>query len=350
MTVRLAEALGIDTILSTAHRFGLYENAPHMLSIVLGSQEVTPLQITNAYAMIANGGLKVAPSLIERIDDGQGKTLFRFDRRPCKDCVVSDIEKLGSNDIPMLNEPRERVLDPRVAYQMTSILQGVVQRGTAVAAKKLGVPVAGKTGTTNESRDTWFVGFSSDLVVGVFVGYDQPKTLGRRETGGRVALPAFISFMEKALKKYPAKEFPVPEGIQFEAINAHTGDQALPWLQAGGSPSGPTIQEAFITGGSIYIPGETAEPTEEAHYQTSGTETPLTPETIKTAPPRNVSDQAFTYPSQVTAEPNAPTSNSAVNMMPVPPAQMPAQQKRDIGEAPPVGESTPAGTGTGGLY
>lgn len=355
MTVRLAEAIGIDTILSTAHRFGLYKNAPRHLSIVLGSQEVTPLQMTNAYAMIANGGLKVEPSLVERVDDGQGKTMFRFDRRPCKMCVVNDIELLTPEETPLLNEPRERVLDPRVAYQMTSILQGVVQRGTAVAAKKLGVPLAGKTGTTNDSRDTWFVGFSSDLVVGVFIGYDQPKMMGKKETGGRVALPAFISFMEKALKKYPGKAFSVPQGIQFASVNAQTGDQALPWLQGGGAPM---IQEAFITGGSIYIPGESAEPMDETRYQnqqavTQPVEEPVTPaaaETINSGIPRMVSEEAFTYPSQNPASAVPAMANPGVRMMAVPPEQIPAQQKRDLGTAGTAVESTPAGTGTGGLY
>ncbi|MFO1243138.1 MAG: penicillin-binding protein 1A [Rickettsiales bacterium] len=347
MTVRLAQAIGIDTILSTAHRFGLYENAPHHLSIVLGSQEVTPLQMTTAYAMIANGGLRVQPSLVERIDDGQGKTIYRFDQRPCSNCVMDDIER-AQGAYPVVSEPRERVLDPRVDYQMISILQGVVQRGTAVAAKKLGVPLAGKTGTTNESRDTWFMGFSSDLVVGVFIGFDQPKSMGRKETGGRVALPAFISFMEKALKKYPAHEFAVPEGIQFATINAHTGDQSLPWLQVGG----PTIQEAFVTGGSIYIPGETPEITDEATYQEAPSETETgavtQPQQMPVSAYPNVSEDTFMHPSQV--QQSAPPRETAVPMVPMNSDQMPAQQKRDLGPAPAAGTATPAGTGTGGIY
>lgn len=352
MTVRLAQALGIETILSTAHRFDLYEKAPHHLSIVLGSQEVTPLQMTTAYAMIANGGLRVRPSLIERIDDGQGKTVYRFDRRPCKNCLVKDIESTEANIPPQISAPRERVLDPRVAYQMTSILEGVVQRGTATAAKRLGVPLAGKTGTTNDSRDTWFVGFSSNLVVGVFIGFDQPKNMGRKETGGRVALPAFVNFMQDATKKYPAKPFAVPEGIQFATVNAHTGDQSLPWLQVGG----PSIQEAFITGGSIYIPGESPEPTEEAVYQTDAQ-----PQTAGEAveaqsipqpqPPQQaypyVSQDSFMRPGQM---PQPQTDESAVRMTPASPDSFPAQQKRDLGEAPQQGEITPAGTGTGGIY
>lgn len=352
MTVRLAQALGIETILSTAHRFGLYENAPHHLSIVLGSQEVTPLQMTAAYAMIANGGLRVRPTLVERVDNGQGKTIYRFDRRPCSNCMVKDIESPEGAMLPQVTEPRERVLDPRVAYQMTSILQGVVQRGTAVAAKKLGVPLAGKTGTTNDSRDTWFVGFSNDLVVGVFIGFDQPKNMGGKETGGRVALPAFISFMQDALKKYPAKEFPVPEGIQFAAVNAHTGDQSLPWLQVGG----PTINEAFITGGSIYIPGETPEPTEEVIYHSAtdpaadAVETQAIPQPSmpgQTPAYPNVSQDAFMRP---TATPQVLQDESSVPMVPAAPDAVPAQQKRDLGAAPPPGEATPAGTGTGGIY
>lgn len=251
MTVRIAQALGIHRIALIAKRFGIYEGElPENYSMVLGSVETTLAKIASAYAVIANGGMKVSPVLIERIDDQQGKTLYRFDDRPCNGCAAAAGQAVSNYAPPMLEDKRERIVDPRVAYQMISILRGVVQRGTAASAARLGKPLAGKTGTTNDSRDTWFIGFSPELVVGVYVGFDQPKNMGGKETGGRVALPAFIQVMETALKDKAAKGFYVPSGVQEVLVDRYTGMPAMAGMPAGGS----MISETFIFGGPIFIP------------------------------------------------------------------------------------------------
>ena len=233
---------------------------PRNFSIVLGAAETTLLKLTNAYGMIDNGGKKIAPSLIERIDDRHGHTIYRRDNRVCKDCVVASADNIPKDALPPEPEDtREQVLDPRIAYQMVSMLQGVTIRGTAARAHlELKNIVAGKTGTTNDSNDTWFIGFSPDLVAGVFVGYDKPRTLGKKETGASVALPAFIAFMKDALKDTPNTPFRIPRGISLMPVDLHTG---IPTSQA--APGGTVIDEAFITGGSIFIPGVTPLPKDD---------------------------------------------------------------------------------------
>ena len=201
MTVRLAQTLGINKIIEVTKRFSINEDPPKNYSMVLGAAETTLLKLTNAYAMLVNGGKQVYPSLIERVQDRTGKTIYRHDLRDCISCLVSGEIDIFESIEPEIIDTREMVTDPRTAYQMVSILEGVVQRGTAVKAKALGKTLAGKTGTTNESKDVWFVGFSPDLVVGTYIGYDQPKNLGEKETGGTAALPIFISFMQEALKR-----------------------------------------------------------------------------------------------------------------------------------------------------
>ena len=224
MTVRLAEMLGLSKIIEVGERFGIYDKLPAQFSIVLGAQETTLIRLSNAYSMLVNGGKKVSPWLIERIDDRNGKTIFRRDNRPCEGCDVTDISKATpALPPPVLPDNRQQIVDNRVAYQIVSILQGVVEHGTGYAAHALGKILGGKTGTTNDSKDTWFVGFSPDLVAGIYVGYDQPQTLGRSETGASVALPGFIKFMEKALKDKPSTPFRVPPGIQFIKIDEKTG-------------------------------------------------------------------------------------------------------------------------------
>lgn len=251
MTVRLALMLGIQRVAEVGERFGIYSKLPLNFSTVLGAHETTLLKLVTAYSSFANGGLKVTPSFIERIDDRKGKAVYRRDQRLCRGCVAGSAEFRNAAP-PSLAPDETRILDPRVAYQMVSMLQGVVQRGTAAAAGKLGIPLAGKTGTTNDSRDAWFIGFSSDLVVGVYIGFDTPRNMGQKETGGRVALPAFMDVMKVAKDFYPAQEFEVPPGIQFEQVDRATGQPLLPWQEA----SGPSIKEAFITGGAVFIPGE----------------------------------------------------------------------------------------------
>lgn len=250
VTVRIASMIGIKRIKRVAKRFGLYEDdVAENFSMVLGAKETSLLKIVNAYSMIANGGRRVAPWFIERIDDRNGTTLFRRDTRACEACEVP-ADMGTSATAPTLTDERERVIDPRVAYQITSILKGAVDRGTGTAAKVLNRPVAGKTGTTNESRDTWFIGYTPDLVVGTFVGFDAPKSLGEKETGGRVAIQGFIKFMQQAGDSMPVKEFRAPPGIREVAINRHNGQP----LYDGEASGASVLREAFLTGGAIFKP------------------------------------------------------------------------------------------------
>jgi penicillin-binding protein 1A len=240
MTVYLASRMGIKRIREMGRRMGIYKDLPAEYSAVLGSHETTLLKMVNAYAMIANGGKRVEASPIERIDDRYGKIIYRRDPRECGQCQQNTIPK--DTEIkrtpPPIMDNREKVIDPATDYQMISILQGVVERGTAIRAKSLGLPIAGKTGTTNDSRDTWFVGFSPDLVVGLYVGYDQPKSLGEKETGSSVALPGFIKFMELAAKGKPSRDFTIPKGIQLTKVDRWSG---RPTSGSGGN----VILEAF---------------------------------------------------------------------------------------------------------
>lgn len=239
MTVRLADHLGMDTVVDYAKRFGIADEMKPYLSYALGAGETTLLKLTNAYAMMVNGGKKLTPTLIDRIQDRHGKTTFSYDQRPCPNC--GDLIRWDGQGTPEIPDTREQIADARTTYQMVSILEGVVQRGTAAKLAELGRPLAGKTGTTNKSKDTWFIGFSPDLVVGVFVGFDDPISMGKRETGGSAAAPIFGDFMKEALKDTPPTPFRVPPGIKNVRINADTGRQA----QAGDKH---VIWEAFVTG------------------------------------------------------------------------------------------------------
>lgn len=274
MTVRLAQMLGIKRIVKVAERLGIYKNPPANYSMVLGSAETTLLTLANAYGMIANGGMKITPQLVERIDDRNGTTIFRRDSRACETCSALPGVKFSHTAPPELTDIRERVIDERVAYQMVSMLQGVVQRGTAAAANKLGRPLAGKTGTTNDSRDAWFMGFSPDMVIGVYIGYDKPKGLGTKETGGRVALPAFMEVIAEALKDEPPKPFSVPPGIQLVQIDRSTGMPPIPGMEVPGN----ITTESFIFGGPIFIPeGEEEAVAGEGGQPEDGTVVPIDP-------------------------------------------------------------------------
>jgi penicillin-binding protein 1A len=247
MTVRLADHLGLDMISEYAARYGVIDNMPPMHSFALGAGETTLLKLTAAYAVFVNGGKKITPTFIDRIQDRRGKTIFRHDERPCQGC--NPLIKWQHQPVPEVPDTREQIADPRTAYQMVSILEGVVQRGTGVKIKDLGRPLAGKTGTTNESKDTWFIGFSPDLVVGVFAGFDEPRSIGKRETGASVAVPIFKDFMAKALEDTPPTPFRVPPGIRNVRINADTGARSQPGDEH-------VIWEAFVTG---------TEPNEDMH-------------------------------------------------------------------------------------
>ncbi len=223
MTIRLAQAVGMDKVTATIEGFGVAEKLPQQFAIALGAWETTLMKMTGAYATIADGGRKITPYTIERIHDRRGKIIFKADGRNCDICKGV---KWMNQRPPQLIEVRDQVVDPVANYQLISMLQGVIDRGTAARVKTLGVPIAGKTGTTNDFKDAWFMAFSSDLVVGVYAGFDQPKSLGNKETGAAVSAPIFIDFMQQALKKYPAKPFPVPEGVRLIPVDLHTGEPA----------------------------------------------------------------------------------------------------------------------------
>jgi penicillin-binding protein 1A len=238
MTVRLAQSVGMSRIIEMASRFGLDRGLGHNLASALGSNEVGLLQLTTAYAMLVNGGKRIEPALIERIQDRHGRTISRRDPRPCPGC--QDVAWEGQ-PAPLLPDEREQVVSPARAYQMVNLLTGVVERGTGQRARSIDKPLAGKTGTTDDSRDAWFIGFTPDLVVGVFVGFDQPKSLGQDEQGASVALPVFIQFMEAALKDQPATPFRVPPGVRLVRVDAETG--LLP-----GDSTRVAILEAYLPG------------------------------------------------------------------------------------------------------
>ena len=223
MTVRLAQTIGMEAISEYAQRFGIVDFLPKKLAMALGSGETTLLRITTAYAMLVNGGKRITPTLIDRIQDRHGETIFRHDRRNCVSCRATIWTR---QETPAIADTRKPVTKPGSAYQVVSMLKGVVERGTGRRIRAVGKPLAGKTGTTNADKDTWFIGFSPDLAVGVFVGFDTPKTLGRRETGSSVAAPLFRDFMAAALEKKKAIPFRIPPGIRLVRVNAATGELA----------------------------------------------------------------------------------------------------------------------------
>ena len=239
MTVRLAQTVGIEKVIKYAEDLGVMDKTPSQLSISIGAGETTLLRLVTAYSIIVNGGKKITPTLVDRIQDRHGKTIFRHDRRLCDSC--QNIVWSENKKPPELPDPRAKILDSATAYQMVSMLQGVIERGTGVRVKAVGKPLAGKTGTTNDSMDTWFIGFSPDLAVGVYVGFDNPKPMGYGETGSSVSAPIFRDFMKAALEGSSAIPFRVPPGIRLVRVNAATGVVA----QRGDTNS---ILEAFKPG------------------------------------------------------------------------------------------------------
>jgi penicillin-binding protein 1A len=223
MTVRLAQAVGMDKVVATAIKFGIVDKMIPTLAMALGSGETTVLRLVTAYAEIVNGGKKIEPTLIDRVQDRRGATIFRHDERPCEQCRA---DAWSSQAPPALPDKREQLVDAPSAYQVVSMLEGVVQRGTGTAVRAVGKPLAGKTGTTNDSNDTWFVGFSPDLAVGVYLGFDTPKSLGPKEYGGLAAAPVFRDFMIAALANKPGAPFRVPPGIRLVRVNLDTGQRA----------------------------------------------------------------------------------------------------------------------------
>ena len=226
MTARLAMNIGMEQVQDYARRFGLNDNLPPLLSMSLGAGETTLLRLTAAYGMLVNGGKKITPSLIDRIQDRNGTTLFRHDGRDCADCQA--IEGWADQDIPELADIRPQLTEPASAFQMVSMLEGVIQRGTGRRIAKLNLAVAGKTGTTNDNTNGWFIGFTPDLAVGVFVGYDTPRQLGKSETGSTVAVPIFGDFMARAQAGKPVIPFRRPNGMTIIPVHADTGERVLP--------------------------------------------------------------------------------------------------------------------------
>ena len=294
MTIRLAEAIGIKSVVEYAKNFGISDKMQPHLANALGSTETTLLKLTNAYAMIDNGGKKISPVFIDRVQDRYGQTIATSDHRTCAGC--GPLVRWESQATPDIPDDREQIADPRTCYQMVSILEGVVQRGTGKALNVLDIPLAGKTGTTNDSKDTWFIGFTPDLAIGVFVGFDEPKTLGAHETGATVAVPIFKEFVETALKDVPPTPFRVPPGVRMVQVNARTGRPT--------SPADPNaIWEAYIAG---------TEPNTDADYG----------------------------PAKTASTPSSTTSQTVHVDEPLPKAEM----------LEPNPESTPQTTGTGGIY
>ena len=225
VTARVGATIGLDAVADYLQRFGILDNMPREYSYVIGAGETTPLRLVTAYAMLDNGGKRIAPTFIDRVQDRDGVTIYRADDRACDGCTDVD---WSDQPPPELPDNRQQIVDPASAFQIVSMMEGVIQRGTGRSIAVIGKPLAGKTGTTNDSDDTWFVGFSPDLVAGVFIGFDQPHTLGARETGAAVAAPAFREFMQDALADKPAIPFRIPPGIEMVRVDLTTGQLARP--------------------------------------------------------------------------------------------------------------------------
>ena len=223
MTVRIAQNLGISKIVKFSEKLGIYDNPEELLSISLGSAETTLLKLTSAYSAFVNGGKLVKPIIIDRVQDSEGNTIENNEKRSCINC---DQISYTSAEYPKISDDYEQVFSSQTAYQITSLLEGVVKRGTGKKLKKLKLNLAGKTGTTNENTDTWFIGFTSNLVIGVYVGMDNPQPLGKYETGSKVALPIFEDFIKKSIKKSDARPFKVADGIIMMVVDSKTGQKA----------------------------------------------------------------------------------------------------------------------------
>ncbi|KAF0115281.1 MAG: penicillin-binding protein 1A [Rhodospirillaceae bacterium] len=274
MTVRLAQAVGMPVVATYAKRFGIVDRLPPGLAMALGAAETTVLRLTGAYAMLVNGGKQIRPTLIDRIQDRTGRTIYRHDDRPCEGCREKTWRE---QTMPIIPDARAQVTDPLSAYQMVSMLQGVVQHGTGRRVAEVGKPLAGKTGTSNDSMDTWFVGFSPDLAVGVFVGFDEPRSLGSKETGGSVAAPIFRDFMREILADRPTADFRMPSGVRLVRVHHGNGvpttggerDVILEAFKPGTVPE----NRGTVLGGEDESPEEEVEPDGEGGGNT-GTSLP----------------------------------------------------------------------------
>ncbi len=222
MTVRVAQKVGLNEIFNITKGFGVYDDIPELLSVSLGAAETTLIKLSNAYCTFVNGGKKVVPIFIDRIQDRRGKTIFNADKRKCIGCEEISYLK---NEVPFIQDENEQVISQETAYQITSMMEGVIKRGTGRKLRNLNLTLAGKTGTTNNNMDAWFLGFTSKLVIGVYVGFDEPKSLGKYETGAKAALPIFKQFVKNVVKKKDALPFRVPKNINLVMVDAETGMQ-----------------------------------------------------------------------------------------------------------------------------
>ena len=331
MTVRMATTIGIDKIAPYVERLGLMDKMPLLYAQVLGAGQTTPLKLATAYAMLDNGGKRITPSLIDRVEDRDGKLVFKHDTRECPRC--GDYTWGADGEVPSLPDEREQVLDPATAYQMVNIMEGVIQRGTAASSvgSFMKMPLAGKTGTTNDINDTWFVGFTPDLVVAVYVGFDTPRTLGRQEQGARTAAPLFTEFVTDALKDVPPVDFRIPPGVRLVRVNPATGKLAEGERNA--------IWEAFK-------PGSEPTPNDQV-VDGSGIDAGSIGDVDQSNPPPD-EDQPLLHVGQ----PQQPALGAMVGAVPpfgangVPPAP---QAPTSASPVPPAPATAPS-TGTGGLY
>jgi penicillin-binding protein 1A len=312
ITARLGETIGLDAVGHSLEAFGIMDHMPRVYSMVLGAGETTPLRLTTAYAMLDNGGKQISPTLIDRVQDRNGTTIYRADRRDCEGCQNIDYHGQAPPELP---DDRKQVVDPQSAYQIVSVMQGVVTYGTGHIVASLNRPMAGKTGTTNDSKDSWFVGFSPNLAAGVFVGFDNPRTLGGHETGASVAAPVFRDFMAAALKDKPPVPFRIPPGIMLVRVDHPTGELPYP-----GDKN--VILEAFKPG---------TQPTVEAGSEEATAQHFVDDEDAASLAPVG-GDEIETLPPTAAANPNE-------TGVPVPVQQ--------ITPGPP--QASPS-TGTGGLY
>jgi penicillin-binding protein 1A len=348
MTVRLANAIGMKAVAEYGKKFGIADDMPELLSFSLGAKETTPMRMTTAYGMIVNGGRKITPTLIDRVQNRDGKTIWRADQRDCKGC--QDLGWSAELNPPDITDMREQIEDPRTAYQMTSILQGVVQRGTAAKLSSLGFPLAGKTGTTNDSKDAWFVGFTPDLVCGVFIGFDDPKPLGSHETGASVAVPIFKDFMAEAMKDKPATSFRIPPGLRMVRINvdngalAEIGDQHAIWESFIPGTEPQDGQPRPVLDGSVT--GAASEGAANAFAPVSTTTQSIDPNaaTVPDAAPEFI-------PAIIDGKTNPPpTVQAAPHNLPVNQSVYPAPVTMHKNTPNPEPTTVPINQGTGGLY
>ncbi|TXH35634.1 MAG: penicillin-binding protein 1A [Rhodospirillaceae bacterium] len=355
MTIRLAQTMGMKRVAEMAGRLGVADNLQQTLAMSIGAGESTLLRMVNAYSMIVNGGKKVTPSFVDRVQDNQGWTIYRHDDRPCDGCLAA---AYNNQPPPQIPDTRPQVLDPVNAYQMVSMMEGVVQRGTGSFVKAVGKPLAGKTGTTNDGRDVWFIGFSPDLAAGVYLGFDQPRSLGRRATGGLLSAPVFRDFMIQALKDKPATPFRVPPGVRLVRVNYKTGQRPVP------GDSGPIILEAFKPGteptGQMAVIEGNSNYGQDAGYGSiiplGGNAGPTDSETtiIDSGGSYSASqDETASTPQPGAAQPETaqPGEQPAVSDQPAVPATGMTQQQQQPNPMPPVAPAAPpASDSSGGLY